>query len=70
MEKNAKDSTFIAITNQSSSQEEDVISSDCKDDEQSKVKALEFEIERLMAENKDQRKMLQICDEKECVLKE
>ena len=44
LQKNAKDSTFIALTNQSSSQEEDEFSSDRKDEEQTKIMALEDEI--------------------------
>jgi len=58
MEKNEKDPTFIAVTIQSSSQDEDEgtivcsdrSSSNSKNDEQSKIMALEVEIQRLKDE--------------------
>lgn len=57
MEKNVKHFMFIAVTNQSSSQEYDGMSdsrermiNSCKNDEQSKVKAFEVEIQRFKAE--------------------
>lgn len=77
MEENAKDCTFIVATNKSSSQSYDGTSDcsdrssiSCKSDDKSMVKALEFEIQRLIPENKYQRMLLQIFDEKECEFKE
>ena len=77
MEKNAKDSSFIATTNQSSSLE-DVVTNDsndisrinCENDEKFKIMALEFEIQMLKAEKREQQMLLQMFDEKECALKE